>query len=94
MIDGEPKGCMHGKVGYYITKMLSVHGYLCSYLHMMDNAESSDCIYCLGVTGTEDHAFFACVKCERERAISPGIARGKIALVGGHLELHIFSRKC
>lgn len=51
----------HGEVGYYITQMLSGHGYFRKYLHTMGKCSTPFCIY--EGTDVEDdveHTFFSC----------------------------------
>lgn len=50
----------HGEVGYYITQLLSGHGYFRQYLHRMGKVSSPECLYCPGVSDDVQHTFFAC----------------------------------
>lgn len=57
-----------GEVNYYLTQLLSGHGYFRKYLHQMGKCVSPSCIY--GDTDSDDaeHTFFECCKWTRARA--------------------------
>lgn len=61
----------HGEVGYYMTQLLSGHGYFRSYLHKIRKAMSEECLYCPGEIDDACHTFFHCDKwVERRRKLS------------------------
>lgn len=65
----------HGEVGYYLTQLLSGHGYFRSYLYKMRKTSSPECLYCPGQTDTAEHTFFACQRWAPERGtlrVQPG----------------------
>lgn len=50
----------HGEIDYYLTQLLSGHGYFRSYLYRMGKSASMDCLYCPGVPDDAEHTFFDC----------------------------------
>lgn len=58
----------HGEVDYFVTQLLSGHGYFRAYLHRMGKVPSSDCLYCPGIPDTADHTFFNCERWHVRRA--------------------------
>ena len=58
----------HGEVDYYLTQLLSGHGYFKAYLHKIGKVASPACLYCPGVTDTARHTFFDCNRWHARRA--------------------------
>lgn len=56
-----------GEVNYYITQMLSGHGYFRKYLFNIGKAENADCIYGDEPFDDANHTFFLCVRWRAER---------------------------
>lgn len=57
----------HGEVGYYLTQLLSGHGYFRAYLHRMGKIGTAECMYCPGVSDDVYHTFFLCDKWAQRR---------------------------
>lgn len=57
----------HGEVNFYLTQVLSGHGYFREHLHRLRLAESAECPVCL-VPENAEHVVFRCPRFERERA--------------------------
>lgn len=57
----------YGDVNYYLTQILSGHGYFCKYLHKMGKASGPECIY--GDSSEDDakHTVFECIKWQEQR---------------------------
>lgn len=60
-------GRQHGEIEYYVTQLLSGHGYFRSYLHKVHKAETSDCMYCPGALDDACHTFFQCDRWQGQR---------------------------
>lgn len=56
-----------GEVDYYLTQMLSGHGYFGKYLHRMKIRERPNCIYCDADEDDAEHTFFDCSRWSAER---------------------------
>lgn len=56
-----------GEVNYYITQMLSGHGYFYKYLNKIGKAETAECIYGDAPIDDADHTFFKCERWTAER---------------------------
>ena len=50
----------HGETNYYLTQMLSGHGYFQKYLHKMGKTGSPSCIYDDNCLDDAEHTFFEC----------------------------------
>lgn len=57
-----------GEVNYYLTQLLSGHGYFREYLYRMGKTESANCLYDTDID-TAEHTFFECAKWQNEREI-------------------------
>lgn len=57
----------HGEVNYYLTQMLSGHGYFRSYLHKREKVESPTCLACGHERDDVEHTFFSCEQWEPYR---------------------------
>lgn len=59
----------HGDVNYYVTQMLTGHGYFRKYLHKMGKCSSSKCIYEeVEVEDDVEHTFFHCERWVERRS--------------------------
>ena len=56
-----------GEVNYYLTQLLSEHGYLCKYLAKMGTMTRSNCIYGDASIYNVEHNFFHCKRGRLER---------------------------
>ena len=61
-------GRKFGEVNYYLTQLLSGHGYFCKYLHRMGKMTEPGCIYGDSAVDSAEHTFFYCEKWSEERA--------------------------
>lgn len=59
----------HGETNYYLTQMLSGHGYFQKYLHKMGKTGSPTCIYEDKCIDDAEHTFFDCERWKEERLI-------------------------
>ena len=59
----------HGETNYYLTQMLSGHGYFQKYLHKMGKTGSPICIYDDKCIDDAEHTFFECERWKEERLI-------------------------
>lgn len=59
----------HGETNYYLTQLLSGHGYFQEYLHRMGKTESPRCIYGDGRIDDAQHTFFECPRWREERHV-------------------------
>uniref|UniRef100_A0ABD2WYL8 Reverse transcriptase zinc-binding domain-containing protein n=1 Tax=Trichogramma kaykai TaxID=54128 RepID=A0ABD2WYL8_9HYME len=57
----------HGKVGYYLTQLLSGHGYFKSHSQRYDNTLSALCPACPITIEDAEHVFFCCTRFHEER---------------------------
>lgn len=57
----------HGEVNFYITQMLSGHGYFRKYLYNMGKTESPACIYGDEPLDDANHTFFKCHRWKEAR---------------------------
>ena len=57
----------HGETDFYLTQLLSGHGYFQSYLHKIGKSRSSDCLFCVGERDDACHIFFFCRRWDRQR---------------------------
>lgn len=57
----------HGEVNYYLTQLLSGHGYFQKYLHKMGKTSSPMCIYEADCLDDAEHTFFTCKRWDSER---------------------------
>lgn len=67
----------HGEINYYVTQMLSGHGYFLQYLHRMGKVDSAICIYGDDCVDDAEHTFFRCIRWRTERQ-SVGEIAGEI----------------
>lgn len=58
----------HGDVNFYLTKLLTGHGYFRSYLHSMGKAAGPECLYCASLKDDALHTFFTCERWRDEQA--------------------------
>lgn len=58
----------HGEVDYYLTQLLTGHGYFREYLHRMGKCDSPLCIYEDGQEDTAKHTFFECTRWQDMRS--------------------------
>lgn len=58
----------HGEVDYYLTQLLSGHGYFRTYLKKIGKADSENCIYCHEDRDDAEHTFFMCSHWAAQRA--------------------------
>lgn len=56
-----------GEVNYYLTQLLSGHGYFRKYLHRMGKCDGPSCIYGDADIDDAEHTFFNCCKWREER---------------------------
>lgn len=52
----------HGEVNYYLTQLLTGHGYFRRYLHRMGKCRDARCIYGDAENDDAEHTFFECVQ--------------------------------
>lgn len=57
----------HGEIDFYLTQLLSGHGYFRLYLYRMGKVASPDCPYCPGMNDDVCHTFFACGRWAQRR---------------------------
>ncbi|CAB0035490.1 unnamed protein product [Trichogramma brassicae] len=57
----------HGEVGYYLTQLLSGHGYFKSHSQRYDNTLSALCPACPNTIENAEHVFFRCPRFQEER---------------------------
>ncbi|CAB0028834.1 unnamed protein product [Trichogramma brassicae] len=57
----------HGEVGYYLTQLLSGHGYFKSHSQRYDNTLSALCPACPSMIEDAEHVFFRCPRFHEER---------------------------
>ncbi|CAB0042828.1 unnamed protein product [Trichogramma brassicae] len=57
----------HGEVGYYLTQLLSGHGYFKSHSQRYDNTLSALCPACPSTIENAEHVFFRCPRFQEER---------------------------
>lgn len=57
-----------GEVNYYLTQLLSGHGYFRKYLYRIGKCDSPCCIYGDAELDDAEHTFFECCKWQQERA--------------------------
>jgi len=57
----------HGEINYFVTQMLSGHGYFLQYLHKMGKSERGDCIYGHDCLDDAEHTLFVCSRWLIER---------------------------
>ena len=60
---------MHGEVDYYLTQVLSGHGYFRSYLFKMRKVRSPTCLYCGAEKDDAEHTFFDCDRWSADRRL-------------------------
>lgn len=65
----EWSGRKFGEVNYYLTQLLSGHGYFCEFLHRMGKREQPCCIYGDSDVDNAEHTFFACSRWSAERQL-------------------------
>ena len=56
-----------GDVNFYVTQLLTGHGYFRRYLHIMNRVRSPDCKYCGHERDDAEHTFFVCDRWTRLR---------------------------
>lgn len=61
-----------GEVNYYITQMLSGHGYFGKYLHKMGKVDSPSCVYGDASLDDANHTFFECSRWQEARRLLEG----------------------
>lgn len=87
----------HGEINFYVTQLLSGHGYFRSYLYKMGKVSNPLCLLCDQQEDTPQHTFFECSIGEQERRninsligqISPNNIVGK--MMSGENEWKIIS---
>ncbi|GBP92528.1 Retrovirus-related Pol polyprotein from type-1 retrotransposable element R1 4 [Eumeta japonica] len=57
----------HGEVNYYLTQMLSGHGFFRAYLHRFKRDDSPECLSCPGKPEDAEHVFFVCPRFNFQR---------------------------
>lgn len=57
----------HGEINYYLTQMLSGHGYFLKYLHKMGKVDTNLCMYGDNCEDNAEHTFFRCDRWRLER---------------------------
>lgn len=57
----------HGEVNYYLTQILSGHGYFSEYLHKMGKVNTPICIYGDNSIDDAEHTLFECERWSQER---------------------------
>lgn len=57
----------HGEINYFVTQMLSGHGYFLQYLHRMGKVDRAVCIYGDNCVDDAEHTFFRCERWRIER---------------------------
>ena len=50
----------YGEVNYYITQLLTGHGFFLAYLYKIGKVSSPACVYCEAALDDAEHTFFAC----------------------------------
>lgn len=57
----------HGEVNYYLTQLLSGHGYFFQFLHKIGKVATSECPYGDAEADTACHTFFECQRWQQQR---------------------------
>ena len=65
----------HGEVDFFLTQLLSGHGFFREYLHKRGFASSAQCPECGLAEQTAEHVFFDCSRFEEARQAAMGVAR-------------------
>ncbi|CAB0039405.1 unnamed protein product [Trichogramma brassicae] len=68
----------HGEVGYYLTQLLSRHGYFKSHSQRYDNTLSALCPACPSMIEDAEHVFFRCPRFHEERERLPQVLQEEI----------------
>lgn len=62
-----------GEVNYYLTQMLTGHGYFRKYLHRMNKADQPSCLYGDAEEDDAEHTFFRCNRWREKRSRLQGV---------------------
>ena len=57
----------HGEVNYYLTQLLTGHGYFRAYLYRMKKTNGAECRYCGHDRDDAEHTFFNCTRWDEIR---------------------------